>query len=305
MAVIKNRIASVLARLRNKAIEIGTSYQQVLLLFCQEEFLRRLERSRYADNLVLKGGLFLYFLTSFSSRSTRDADFLLCCHDNSAASIKHMLQLIVDTKSENDFVTYEIRHLKPIALNQNYQGIQASLFARINNIRVPLFMDFGVGDKIVPSPIRRKLSTMLKENGAPSVLTYSVESTIAEKYDAIVQRKSETSRMKDFYDLYHLSKLFAFEGATLQEAIRQTLLYRGTLHHAGTFEEIESLKNNGDMQNKWQLFVRALSPSDNKVMSFEAVMDGVSAFLKPVVLSIENQCQWSGYWTPDAGWGNR
>ena len=111
--------------------------------------------------------------------------------------------------------------------------------------------------------------------------------------------------MKDFYDLYHLSKLFAFEGATLQEAIRQTLSYRGTLHHPGTFAEIESLKNNVDMQSKWLLFVRELSPPDNNLMSFEKVMEGVSVFLNPVVSAIEAQGQWCGYWTPDEGWGDK
>lgn len=69
--------SSVLARLKNKANESGRSYQLCLQLFCQEEFLRRLQKSKYVDNLVLKGGLFIYSLTEFDSRVTVDVDFLL------------------------------------------------------------------------------------------------------------------------------------------------------------------------------------------------------------------------------------
>ena len=72
-----DRAASVLARLKNKADESGRSYQLCLQLFCQEEFLRRLSVSKYADNFVLKGGLFLYSITDFDSRVTVDVDFLL------------------------------------------------------------------------------------------------------------------------------------------------------------------------------------------------------------------------------------
>lgn len=97
--------ASVLARLKNKAAKSGRSYQLCLQLFCQEEFLRRLEKSKYAENLVLKGGLFLYSLTDFDSRVTADVDFLLRKMPNTPEQLQAILEEIIATETGNDFIT--------------------------------------------------------------------------------------------------------------------------------------------------------------------------------------------------------
>ncbi len=96
------------------------------------------------------------------------------------------------------------------------------------NVRVPFNIDIGVGDVIVPRAEERTISTQLPDFESPVILTYSLESTIAEKFDAILQRFELTSRMKDFYDIYYLSKTFNFDGAKLQTAIFETLQCRGT-----------------------------------------------------------------------------
>lgn len=108
--------ASVLARLKNKAAESGRSYQLCLQLFCQEEFLRRLEKSKYAENLVLKGGLFIYSLTDFDSRVTVDVDFLLRQMPNTPEQLKTVLEEIIATPTGNDFITFEIKDVAPIAV---------------------------------------------------------------------------------------------------------------------------------------------------------------------------------------------
>ncbi len=142
--------ASVLARLKNKANESGRTYQLCLQLFCQEEFLRRLEESKYAENLVLKGGLFIYTITDFDSRVTMDIDFLLRKVPNTPEQLKTVLEEIISAPAGNDFVTYEIKSVAPIAVAKKYAGIGASLVARIKNTKTPLNIDFGVGDVIVP-----------------------------------------------------------------------------------------------------------------------------------------------------------
>lgn len=149
--------ASVLAQLKNKAKESGRSYQLCLQLFCQEEFLRRLEKSRYAENFVLKGGLFLYSLTDFDSRVTVDVDFLLRRIPNTSEQIKGILKEITAVQTGNDFVTFEIKDVSPIAVAKKYAGIGASLVACIKNTRTPFGIDFGVGDVIVPNQEKRKI----------------------------------------------------------------------------------------------------------------------------------------------------
>ena len=125
--------ASVLARLKNKAKESGRSYQLCLQLFCQEEFLRRLENSKYAENLVLKGGLFIYSVTDFDSRVTVDVDFLLRKIPNTPEQLNPVLKEIINTPTGNDFIAFEIKDIAPIAVAKKYTGIGASLVAQIKN----------------------------------------------------------------------------------------------------------------------------------------------------------------------------
>ena len=108
--------ASVLARLKNKAKESGRNYQLCMQLFCQEEFLRRLEKSQYAENLVLKGGLFIYSVTNFDSRVTVDVDFLLRKVPNTPEQLQNVIETIISTPTDNDFVTYEIKDIAPKAV---------------------------------------------------------------------------------------------------------------------------------------------------------------------------------------------
>lgn len=109
-------VASVLARLKNKAKESGRSYRLCLQLFCQEEFLRRLEKSKYAENLVLKGGLFIYSVTGFDSRVTVDVDFLLRKVSNTPERLKAVLEEIIAVPTGNDFIRFEIKDVAPIAI---------------------------------------------------------------------------------------------------------------------------------------------------------------------------------------------
>lgn len=142
--------SSVLARLKNKSKESGRSYQLCLQLFCQEEFLRRVEKSKYAENLVLKGGLFLYSITNFDSRVTTDVDFLLRSMPNTPDQLETILNEIIAEDTGNDFITFEIRSVTPIAVAKKYAGIGASIIARIKNTKTPFGIDFGVGDVTEP-----------------------------------------------------------------------------------------------------------------------------------------------------------
>lgn len=142
--------SSVLARLKNKSKESGRSYQLCLQLFCQEEFLRRVEKSKYSENLVLNGGLFLYSITNFDSRVTVDVDFLLRSMPNTPEQLEAILNEIIAEDTGNDFITFEIRSVTPVAVAKKYAGIGVSIIARTKNTRVPFGVEFSVGDVIVP-----------------------------------------------------------------------------------------------------------------------------------------------------------
>ncbi|MCX4340885.1 MAG: nucleotidyl transferase AbiEii/AbiGii toxin family protein [Lachnospiraceae bacterium] len=276
--------ASVLARLKNKAKESGRSYQLCLQLFCQEEFLRHLEKSKYAENLVLKGGLFIYSLTDFDSRVTVDVDFLLREIPNTPEQLKGILEEIIAVQTGNDFVTFEIKDVAPIAVAKKYAGIGASMVARIKNTCTPFGIDFGVGDVIVPKQEKRKIPTQLDDFVAPIVNTYSIETTVAEKIDAILSLMEFSSRMKDYYDIFYLANKFDFDGKVLTEALRKTFVNREHNFTAEQFEQVMGFDDDVAMQKKWKAFVRKI---ETKTDDYSTILKTLKVFLtKPFTAAV-------------------
>lgn len=290
--------ASVLARLKNKAKESGRSYQLCLQLFCQEEFLRRLEKSQYAENLVLKGGLFIYSVTDFDSRVTVDVDFLLRKVPNTPEQLQTVIETIISTPSGNDFVTFEIKDIAPIAVAKKYAGIGVSLVARIKNTKTPFSIDFGVGDVIVPKQEKRKIPTQLEDFDSPTVNTYSIETTVAEKIDAILSLMEFSSRMKDYYDIYYLANKFDFDGKVLTEALRKTFQNREHNFTAEQFEQVMSFDEDTAMQKKWKAFVRKI---DTKTDDFGTVLKTIKVFLtKPFTAAVGDK-EFTEKWSANNG----
>ena len=287
--------AAVLARLKNKANESGRTYQLCLQLFCQEEFLRRLEKSKYVDNLVLKGGLFIYAITDFDSRVTMDVDFLLWKVPNTPEQLKTVLEEIITVPAGNDFVTYEIKGIAPIAVTKKYAGIGASLVARIKNIRTPLNIDFSVGDMIVPKQEKRKIPTQLEDFTAPMINTYSLDTTVAEKIDAILNLMEFSSRMKDYYDIYYLANKFDFDGALLAEAMKKTFANRNHSFTVEQFEQVMAFDGDEAMRKKWKAFCRK---TDIKTDDYSTVLKAIRSLLsEPFAAAVEGRNyvkRWSG-----------
>lgn len=136
--------ASVIAKLKNKAQTSGMSFQVHLRLLCQEEFLRRLSFSIYADNLVLKGGLFLFVLSGFESRATIDVDFLLRQIPGSVEDAQRIVSEIISTPSGNDFITFEMSSFEEITPQRKYKGVSFQLIGKIKNTKTPFNVDFGI-----------------------------------------------------------------------------------------------------------------------------------------------------------------
>lgn len=288
-----DKAASVLAELRNKAKEIGISYQQCLQLFVQEEFLRKLSLSGYDDCLVLKGGLFIYTLTNFESRATVDVDFLLLKYSNSMNDIKELISKILNTHTGNDYIIMTAKGFEEISPQRKYHGISVQITGQIKNVRVPFNVDIGVGDVIVPKAEQRTINTQLPDFEAPIINTYSLESTIAEKFDAILQRFELTGRMKDFYDIYYLSRTFDFDGAKVQAAMFETLQHRGTTYDNGSFDRIVSLVDDIDIQKRWKYFLKNIK---DDTLEFSTVINTIKLFLEPVFNAILSECEWQKAW---------
>lgn len=245
-----------------------------------------MEKSKYAENLVLKGGLFLYSLTDFDSRVTVDVDFLLRQVPNTPEQLKSLLEEIITVPTGNDFVTFEIKDVAPIAVAKKYAEIGASVVARIKNTKTPFSIDFGVGDVIVPKQEKRQIPTQLPEFESPTVNTYSVETTVAEKLDAILILMEFSSRMKDYYDIYYIANKFDFDGGVLTEALRKTFSNREHSFSLEQFNQVMRFADDAAMQKRWKAFVRKIN---TKTDDYGTVLKTIQNFLEqPFTAAVEN-----------------
>lgn len=188
-----------------------------------------------------------------------------------------MIEEIIASPSKNEFIKLEIKNLELINEFKKYHGIRANLIGSIGRTRTPFSIDFGVGDVIIPAAIERTLPVLLPEFEKPTVLTYSLESTIAEKLDAIIVLMEASGRMKDFYDIYYLATTFNFEGRKLQEAIYETLSNRDTPHEADSIFVIKRLTDDKEIQNRWDNFC-------GKILKYELDFNDVVDIIIDIIL---------------------
>mgnify|MGYP000280875026 FL=1 len=290
---VKDMAASILTRLKTQAKETGLTYQMCLQLFCQEEFLRKIEASRYSENFILKGGMFLYTITEFAGRPTRDIDFMIRWISNDTENMNQIMEEICTANTGNDFIRIEVLASENITEEKEYHGVKTKFRAYIKNVKIPFSIDVGVDDVIVPGAVKRTVSTRLDGFHPPTIYTYSLESTIAEKFDAIIKRMEATSRMKDFFDIYYLSGVFDFEGRKLQEAIFRTLEYRGTIYESDSFERIRDFKNNTSLLKLWDNYQ---SGTREDKPDFNVVIDRLEKFLEPIFHSVIMEEEWFCIW---------
>lgn len=294
--MINNLSASILARLKSKAKDEGIAFQQLLNLFFQEEFIRRLAQSNYREHLILKGGFLLYAISDFKTRPTVDADYLLKNYSNELDSVERLVRSIIDQKSENDYMDIDIRGIEAASEMREYQGIRVNLIGSLGKTRTPFSIDFGVGDAIFPKALIRTLPVLLDGLEKPTVLTYSLESIISEKLDAIIRFMEVTGRMKDYYDIYFLATSFEFEGRKLREAIHETFSTRGTPFEKDSVLVIERLIANEDFMTRWNNFCKKVLKYE---LSFSEVVQLIVSFLEPPFQAIINKEELYKNWNSD------
>lgn len=227
-------------------------------------------------------------------------DFLLRKISNTPEQLKLVLEEIVSCDTGNDFITFEVKSVAPIAIAKKYAGIGASIVARIKNTRTPLSIDFGVGDVIVPKQEKRKIPTQLDDFTAPTVNTYSIETTVAEKLDAILSLMEFSSRMKDYYDIYYLANKFDFDGVTLTEALKKTFANRNHTFTVEQFEQIMTYEADDGMQKKWNAFIKKIH---TKTDDFKIVLETIKDFLKEPFIATVDDAEYIKQWVAHTrGW---
>jgi len=294
--------ASVLARLRNVAREKGTDYQLILRRYTIERLLHRLSVSHYRERFVLKGAMLFTVWLEDPFRPTQDLD-LLGHGDPTTSSIEAVFQAICQTVTDDDGLVFDIEGLsaEPIREDQQYGGVRVKTLAFLGKTRIPVQIDIGFGDAITPAAQELEFPPLLSPKG-PQLKAYPKETVVAEKLQAIVALGRANSRMKDFYDLLVLSRLFAFDGGVLASAIRATFDRRGTIIPA-TLPDGLSQEFAGDQvkQRQWTAFVRRESLLIAAPTLGETINE-IAAFALPAIDAAATGGQFNLIWADGGSW---
>jgi predicted nucleotidyltransferase component of viral defense system len=282
--------ASVRARLLNIARKGGHDYNRVLIRYAQERLLYRISISPYRDNLILKGALLFLTYDMPDLRPTKDIDFLGRGVNNDVDDIKSVMEEIAAMAVE-DGVTFDSSMIavEPIAEQAEYGGLRVSIRCSVGGARNVLRVDVGFGDRITPGPLDVDFPVML-DFPIPHIKVYSLESAIAEKFEAIVRLNIVTSRMKDFYDLVHLARHQSFNASILADAIRLTFTTRGTLLADRTLIFGDSFANDHGRETQWVAFhaTNKLTP----VGTFGEAIALIDRFLEPILVDPTSYLRW-------------
>jgi len=294
-----NLPASVRQRLLNLATERKEDFGLVVTRYGLERFLYRLSVSPHRDSFVLKGAMLLQLWTADTYRPTRDLDLL--GRGISNVSYRKIFSEVCSQKVEDDGLTFlpDTIRVERIRDDEAYEGVRVRLEARLGNVRVPLQIDVGLGDAIVPASKELEYPTLLKFP-APKLHVYSKESVVAEKFEAMVKLSIANSRMKDFYDLWVLAQRFEFDTATLAAALQATFkMRRTTLPVSSPLALRPDFYELPTKQTQWRAFL--LKSGLKTDSSLKEIIEVIREFVMPVLDSILKG-NGNNVWQPGGPW---
>ena len=297
---------SIFQRLLNYAKEHREDFNLLLFRYGIERLLYRLSISPHADKFILKGASLFLVWFGQNYRVTKDAD-LLCSGpadvEQIAVVFRELCQVVSDDVDGIVFVADSVRAV-PIREEQEYGGIRVTLVGMLHKARIPLQIDIGFGDAITPGPEKITFPTLLNAP-APELLAYPRYTMVAEKLEAMVRLGIANSRMKDFYDVWLLSKLFTFDGRTLCEAVSNTFKRRSTPIPEGLpLAFTDDFRKDVQKQGQWRAFVRTANP-DTAADNLDVVINDLEAFLMPVVEAVRQSRLLDPVWVQGDRWSKK
>jgi predicted nucleotidyltransferase component of viral defense system len=298
---VKNVSASVHQQLLNIAKESARPFNEVLQYFAMERFLYRLSQSQHTDSLVLKGALLFRVWDVPDSRATRDIDFLAYL-DNSPDKMATIVRDICAIEDTDDGLAFDPDTVEAHRIKEgaDYEGVRIRFIGRLGNARIHMQVDAGFGDLVHPGAVQAEYPTLL-DLPAPSLRTYPPETAIAEKAETMVSLGSLNSRMKDFHDIWRMSRQFNFQGDELCEAVKCTFRNRNTA--MVEFDDlVAELLDNENLDRQWAAFLGKSTLTEPE--KFPQVLAAIGDFLSPVFSSIRNNKIFDEEWIAPGPWRN-
>ena len=256
----------------------NTLSAQLYQMFFFERLLERIEKSKYKNNIILKGGLLLSSIIGEDLRTTKDMDATLKSIPLEKENVKEIMTDIIQI-SLDDNVNFKIIDIKDIRLEDEYGGFKIHLLGTMEHLKINMFVELTTGDVITPKEIDYQYPCMFEDKKI-DILSYNIETVIAEKFETIISRGITNTRFKDFYDLYILLENFRekVNKQVLRVAIEKTFYKRNTTLDISEIKKIISLiENDLTMQKEWTKYQNKYSFA--KEISFPAVINSIKSII--------------------------
>jgi predicted nucleotidyltransferase component of viral defense system len=298
----RNIAASVRQRLFNLAGERGEDFGLMLTRYGLERLLYRLSRSTQGDGFVLKGAMLFALWSDQPHRPTRDLDLL----GRGSPDIKRLEEAfreIIRLDVEDDGLEFRAESVRGerIRADQEYEGVRVNLEALLGAARIHLQVDVAFGDVVTPAPEEIDYPVLL-DYPVPRLRAYPRETVVAEKFEAMVRLGMTNSRMKDFYDLWVMSRDFEFDGQTLCRAIAATFDRRESLLPKETpLALTREFSSDQAKATQWAAFLRRLNPEYGD-MPLTRVTDELRGFLMPMAVVAAKDEATEMSWQPRGPW---
>lgn len=302
MKTVTDVSASVRSRLLNLARSTGRDFQELIIQYTVERFLVRLVESEHRDRFILKGAMLYITWNLDHKRTTMDLD-LLGFGNPDLENLRKVFRQICETEVENDGLVFnkESVTVNPIREESVYDGVRVIVRVVLGTMPIRFQVDVGFGDQVVPAPQLAEFPALLAEQG-PVIRSYSPETVIAEKFNAMVVLGMANSRMKDYFDIWMLSRSFTIEADVLREAIRQTFTKRQTaLPKNKPIALSNDFFTNESKQLQWKGFLRKQRKLES-APSLSEIVEVLRVFLLPIISGINTGVLTVKTWVPKQGW---
>jgi predicted nucleotidyltransferase component of viral defense system len=289
-------------RLFNLAKQRGDDFEILLTRYAIERLLYKLSRSSHSSQFLLKGATLFAIWGGGSYRPTRDLD-LHGSGDSSVQWLEQVFREICRVQAEPDGLRFSAETVEGNDIREDleYGGVRIILVAHLEQARVQIQVDIGFGDAVTPPPENIEFPTIL-EFPAPHLRAYRRETVVAEKFQAMVMLGIANSRMRDFYDIWFLSRRFEFSGILLSQAIKSTFERRGTaLPTQAPVALTQEFSDNRDKQAQWRAFIGKAGLTLDQT-TFPEITEGLNAFLMPPTLAVVRGLQTAMRWPPGGPW---
>ncbi|HOW43166.1 MAG TPA: nucleotidyl transferase AbiEii/AbiGii toxin family protein [Candidatus Omnitrophota bacterium] len=299
---LKNIEASIKARLKNKAQETNRPFAEVMQYYGMERFLYRFSKSKYADKFILKGALLFAVWQIPDRRTTLDIDFL-ARFDNEVATIEKVMKDVCETSVDPDGLKFDSQTVKGVKIKEDadYEGVRVKFTGFLDRAEIPMQIDVGFGDIVYPKTKVIDYPVIL-DFPKPHLNGYPQESVISEKFEAMIKLGLLNSRMKDFYDIWLMTRQFEFKGASIASAIKKTFNNRKTdIPNDKPLFADEIYDEKSDRQTLWNAFVKK-GDIQHAPETLSATAKEIERFLIEPVIAISENVAFDKTWTSPKGW---